>query len=268
MSTEDQALTAESTSSRAPGLGPIHYTITVGDIPVEVRHKEIKNLHIGVYPPNGRVRVSAPTRLDAEAVRLALVSRIPWIRRRRTEFLSQQRQTAREYVSGESHYFLGIRYRLEVVEESRRRPNAFGLAENVKINGDTLRLSVPSGSSRETRERTMTAWYRARLGALIPDLIRRWESQLGLAVNEVRIRKMKTKWGSCSIEARRIWLNLELVKKPSRCIEYILVHELIHLVERHHNDRFRALMDRYMPDWRARRDELNAAPLAHEEWQY
>jgi predicted metal-dependent hydrolase len=114
----------------------------------------------------------------------------------------------------------------------------------------------------------MTDWYRARLGALIPDLVERWEPVVGHRADEVRIRKMKTKWGSCNIDARRIWLNLELAKKPPRCIEYILVHELVHLAERHHNDRFRALMDRHLPDWRTRRDELNAAPLAHEQWGY
>jgi predicted metal-dependent hydrolase len=238
------------------------YTLTVADIPVEVRHKNIKNLHVGVYPPDGKVRVSAPTCLDAEAVRLALVTRIPWIRRRRAEFLAQERQTAREYVSGESHYYLGRRFRLTVEEIPR------GSAPQVTIHGDTLLVTVPPASSSDTREPIMTAWYRARLGDHIPDLVRRWETELGLAVNEVRIKKMKTKWGSCNIEARRIWLNLELAKKPQRCIEYIFVHELIHLVERHHNDRFRALMDRYLPDWRTRRDELNDAPLAHEKWDY
>jgi len=252
--------TENDTRRGAPG--DTRYTLTVADIPVDVRHKEIKNLHVGVYPPDGRVRVSAPTHLDADAVRLALVTRIPWIRRRRAEFLAQERQSAREYVSGESHYYLGRRYRLTVEE------GPLGRGPAVAIHGDTLRLTVPSGNSRETRERAMTAWYRDRLGALIPDLVRRWESELGLAVNEVRIKKMKTKWGSCNIEARRIWLNLELVKKPPRCIEYILVHELVHLAERRHNDRFRALMDRYLPDWRTRRDELNAAPLAHETWEY
>jgi predicted metal-dependent hydrolase len=249
------------------------YTLTVADIPVEVRHKEIKNLHVGVYPPDGRVRVSAPTRLGAEAVRLALVTRIPWIRRRRAEFFAQERQTAREYVSGESHYFLGKRYRLEVGEEARRQPTAPGAippggSAEVTISGETILLSVPPERSREHRERIMTDWYRARLGALIPDLVERWEPVVGHRADEVRIRKMKTKWGSCNIDARRIWLNLELAKKPPRCIEYILVHELIHLAERHHNDRFRALMDRHLPDWRTRRDELNAAPLAHEEWGY
>jgi predicted metal-dependent hydrolase len=168
---------------------------------------------------------------------------------------------------------LGKRYRLEVVEEARREPTAPGAippggSAMVIISGDTLLLSVPPESSREHRERIMTDWYRARLGALIPNLVERWEPVVGHRADEVRIRKMKTKWGSCNIDARRIWLNLELAKKPPRCIEYILVHELVHLAERHHNDRFRALMDRHLPDWRTRRDELNAAPLAHEQWGY
>lgn len=238
------------------------YTLTVADISVEVRRKDIKNLHVGVYPPDGRVRVSAPARLDAEAVRLALVTRIPWIRRRRAEFLAQDRQTAREYVSGESHYYLGRRYRLTVEEASP------GEVPGVAIHGDTLLLTIKPDSGRDVRARIITEWYRARIGALIPSLVERWEPVIGQRADEVRIRKMKTKWGSCNTEARRIWLNLELAKKPPRCIEYIFVHELVHLTERHHNARFRALMDRYLPDWRTRRDELNAAPLANEDWAY
>lgn len=241
---------------------PRHYTLIVADIPVDVRHKDIKNLHVGVYPPDGRVRVSAPTRLDAEAVRLALVSRIPWIRRRQTEFLAQERQTAREYVSGESHYLLGRRYRL-TVEEAPPQKGA-----GVAVHGDTLRLTVPPGTSRDARERVMTEWYRGRLRAMIPEMVNRWEAVTGCHATDVRVRRMKTKWGSCNADHARIWLNLELAKKSPRCIEYIFVHELVHLLERHHNRRFQMLMDRFMPDWRTRRDELNRAPLAHEEWGY
>ncbi len=241
-----------------------YYTLIISDIPVVVRHREIKNLHVGVYPPDGRVRVSAPLHLDADAVRLALVSRVSWIRRRREEFLSQERQTAREYISGESHYFMGKRYRLDVVmKESSYRSISVAVRGN-----DVIKLYVPANTDRATRERAMARWYRGQLKDLVPPLRERWEREIGVAADEVRIKKMKTKWGSCNIDARRIWLNLELVKKPYRCIEYILVHELVHLLERRHNDRFRSLINMHLPDWRLRREELNSAPLAHEKWDY
>lgn len=243
----------------------LHYTLTVADIPVEVRHKEIRNLHVGVYPPDGRVRVSAPMRLDADAIRVALVGRIPWIRRRRAGFIAQERQTAREYVSGESHYFLGRRYRLEVVEQPSRRADP-PARPPVSIHGDTLRLTVHPGAGRTTGERVMNSWYRTQLAALIPGLRKRWEPLLGVVAQEVRIRKMKTKWGSFNTDAGRIWLNLALITKSSRSIEYVFVHELVHLLERHHSDHFRAIMEHHLPDWRLRRDELNRAPLAHEAW--
>lgn len=242
------------------------YTLTVAGIEVEILVKAIKNLHVGVYPPDGRVRVSAPQRLDPEAIRLSLVSRIGWIRRRRAEFAAQERQTPREYISGESHYYLGRRYRLEVIDgagsdQPRRRGT-------VSIHGDTLRLTIGTDTDRSIRERIITDWYRAHLNSIVEDLRERWEPKIEVTAAAIRVKKMKTKWGSCNIEARRVWLNLELVKKPQRCIEYILVHELVHLLERHHNERFRRIMDRYLPDWRLRRDELNASPLAHEEWSY
>ncbi|HSH49851.1 MAG TPA: SprT family zinc-dependent metalloprotease [Halomonas sp.] len=235
--------------------------IEVSGISVEIRRKAIKNLHVGVYPPDGRVRVAAPRHLDDEAVRLAIVSRLGWIRRQQQGFVRQVRQSAREMVTGESHYFEGWRYRLDVVER-------LGNPRVRVINNGTLELRVPPGTDRAGRQQILDRWYRRQLKARITELLPHWEGVVGVKVAECRVKKMKTMWGSCTIQARRIWLNLELVKKSPRCLEYILVHEMVHLLERHHTDRFRGLMDQYMSDWRLRKAELNETPLAHEDWSY
>ncbi|MDX2206067.1 MAG: SprT family zinc-dependent metalloprotease [Gemmatimonadales bacterium] len=235
--------------------------IEVGGIAVEVVRKEIKHLHVGVYPPHGRVRVAAPLRLEDEAVRLAVVSRLAWIRRHQVGFEQQDRQSQREMVTGESHYFLGRRYLLDVTEGTRRP--SVSLVDNT-----TMWLQVRPGANREEREAVLQRWYRRQLREQLGGLVARWEPRVGRTVAALRIRRMKTRWGSCNADARRIWLNLELVKKPVVCLEYILVHEMVHLIERQHTDQFQRLMDQLMPTWRICRDELNRAPLAHEEWQY
>ncbi|MGC9456712.1 MAG: M48 family metallopeptidase [Halothiobacillaceae bacterium] len=235
--------------------------IEVSGIPVEIRRKAIKNLHVGVYPPDGKVRVAAPSHLDDDAVRLAIVSRLGWIRRQQQGFVRQARQSAREMVTGESHYFAGRRYRLSVVEQP-------GNPRVRVVNNTTLELQVRPGADRAARQQTLDGWYRRQLKARIPELLAAWEPVVGVTVSDCRIRRMKTRWGSCNIGAGRIWLNLELAKKSPRCLEYILVHEMVHLLERHHTERFRALMDQCLPDWRLRKDELNETPLAHEEWHY
>lgn len=237
------------------------YEIQVGGIPVEVVRKKIKHLHVGVYPPGGRVRVAAPTRLDDEAVRLAVISRLGWIRRKRKAFDEQDRQSQREMVTGESHYFQGRRYLLDVIEEAGR--------PSVRLTGQTtMELRVRPSSDRQAREMVLQKWYRRQLRDQIPPLVAKWEPEVGVTVAEVRIKRMRTLWGSCNATARRIWLNLELAKKPASCLEYILVHEMLHIVRRHHDEGFRERLDSLMPLWRHHRDELNRAPLAHEDWQY
>lgn len=237
------------------------YCLDIRGIPVEVVHKAIKNLHVGVYPPSGRVRVAAPQHLDDEAVRLALISRLGWIRRKQTEFEQQERQSQREFVTGESHYFQGQRYRLKVVEHDGRP--AIRL-----LNNTTMELRTRPGDNRDNRETVLYQWYRCQLRNQLPSLLTKWEPKVGVTVGDLRIRKMKTRWGSCNRDARRIWLNLELAKKSVSCLEYIMVHEMVHLRERTHNERFRTLMDQLLPQWRLHRDVLNQAPLAHETWQY
>lgn len=235
--------------------------ITVRGISVEIVRKDIKHLHLGVYPPTGRVRVASPSRLDDDAVRLAVISRLGWIRRQQAEFAQQDRQSQREFVTGESHYFWGRRYRIDIIEHNG--PPAVRLPNNT-----TMELRVRPGSDRDMREAVLHRWYRHQLRAEVPALVAKWQPRVGVIVNEVRIKKMKTRWGSCNASAGRVWLNLELVKKPPSCLAYILVHEMVHFLERHHNERFRALMDALMPQWCLYKDELNRAPLAHETWRY
>lgn len=232
----------------------------VSGITVDVVRKAIKNLHLGVYPPNGRVRVAAPVSMNDDAIRLAVVSRLSWIKRQRKNFLSQPRQSARKYVSGESHYYLGRCYRLSVSEGGRATKTGI-------VNGGKISMTIRPGASSEDRERAFLNWCRRELKSLAAPLIDKWAKKMALPTPQWGVKRMKTKWGSCNAEAGRIWLNLELIKKPVSCLEYIIVHELAHFQERHHDDRFIAVMDNLMPDWRLRRDELSAAPLGHDDWE-
>ena len=234
-------------------------TLSVRDLDIDVVRKRIKYIHLSVYPPEGRVRVSVPLHVDDEAVRLAVIGRLAWIRKKQAAFQAQERQSRRELVSGESHYYLGRRYRLEVVE--------LWAAQSVELRGNgMMRLSVRPGSTSGTRERVLQAWYRARLREALPALLETWIPVIGSSPSFWGIKRMKTRWGTCNPATKRIWLNLELAKKPPECLEYVLVHELTHLLESGHGERFKALMDGFLPNWRSVRTVLNAAPLAHESW--
>jgi predicted metal-dependent hydrolase len=235
--------------------------IKISGMQVEVVRKDIKNLHLGVYPPDGNLRVAAPLRLADEAIRLAVISRLGWIKRRKAGFEQQERQSERQMVTGEAHYVQGRRYRLDVVEGSG--PPSIRIRNNTR-----LELRVPPGTPLYTRQAVLSRWYRDIVREQIPALISKWEPIIGVRVTDWGIKRMKTKWGTCNLTARRIWLNLELAKKRTACLEYILVHEMVHLLERHHNARFSTYMNRFMPVWRIRRDELNRAPLSHEDWSY
>lgn len=223
--------------------------------------KPIKNLHLSVHPPEGRVRVSAPQRIDDEAVRLAVVSRLHWIRRHQRAFAEQPRQSRREMVSGESHYFLGRRYRLRITEHN-------GPSRIIRNGNSELKMLVRPGTCREKREQILNDWYRWHMKEVTPDLIIKWQPVVGVQVSDWGIKKMKTRWGSCNTQDHRVWLNLELAKKPPKCLEYVLVHEMVHLLERHHNERFKSLMDQFMPQWRLHSEELDLEPLSHEDWSY
>ena len=237
------------------------HQIIVNDLVVDVVRKNIKHLHLAVYPPSGRVRVAAPLRVNDEAVRLFTISRLAWIKRQQAKFEGQERQSAREYVSGESHYYQGNRYLLNVMYHE-------GSPAVIIRNNKTMDLYVLTGSDTAARERILITWYRRRLKEEIAPLIAKWEAIIGVQVEQWGVKQMKTRWGTCNIEAQRIWLNLELIKKPVHCLEYIIVHEMIHLLERHHNERFIGYMNRYMPLWQFYREELNREPLGHETWEY
>lgn len=234
--------------------------IEVGSVALQLNRKPIKNLHISVLPPDGRVRVSAPQSMTDAAVRMALISRIPWIKQQQRDFALQLRQSAREMISGECHYLWGRRYRLNVVERAGKH--------EIKRGGGRLHLSVNAGTTTERRTLVLWAYYRELLKAKIAELLPIWEHKIGVTATGWGVKKMKTKWGSCNTRAKRIWVNLELAKKPPECLEYVLVHELVHLLERTHNELFKAHMDRLLPDWRERRDLLNQMPLAPNNWVY
>ena len=235
--------------------------IVVNGLAVQIVRKAIKNLHLGVYPPNGRVRVAVPLRVSDSAVRRAVIGKLGWIKHQRARFDAQPRESAREMVSGESHYFLGRRYRLRVIYGDG--------TPAVLLRGHTrMEIHVRPGAPAERRERLLNQWYRGQLRKLVPPLLEQWQPVLGVTAAEWGVKKMKTKWGACNPQVRRIWLNLELAKKPPQCLEYVIGHELVHLVERQHNEHFVALMDQHLPQWRRCRQELNAAPLSHATWSY
>lgn len=233
--------------------------ITVSNITIDVVRKDIKNLHLAVYPPTGRVRIATPLNVDDEAVRLFAISKLSWIKKHRQSFAGQQRETKREYISGESHYVEGHRYLLNVIYHTA--------TPKVEIrNKKYIDLYVRLNSTVEQRERVMTKWYRQRLKERLPALIEKWQSVIGVQVNKWEVKQMKTRWGTCKREAKRIWLNLELAKKPVHCLEYIIVHELVHLLERHHTDRFIALMGKFMQQWRFHQKTLNQQILSYDDW--
>ncbi|MEG2917839.1 MAG: SprT family zinc-dependent metalloprotease [Clostridium sp.] len=234
----------------------------VNGMEVEVTKKDIKNIHLGVYPPDGRVRVAAPKNTTDENVRLLIVSKLRWIKKQKEKFASQERQSKREYVSGESYYLWGERFNLRIIE----RDNHYS---KVQIeNRKYINLYVKHGTDTEKREEIITEWYRKQIKEQIPKLISKWEPILGVDVKEWGVKKMSTKWGTCNSVAGRIWLNLHLAKRPHKCLEYVVVHEMTHLLERTHSDRFKELMDINYPNWRTVRDELNKFILEAYEKQF
>ena len=234
--------------------------ITIGDISVDVVFKDIKNVHLSVHPPTGRIRIAAPERTSLDTLRIYAISKLNWIRKAQAKIQAQERETQREYIERESHYLWGSRYLLRV-EEVEAPPS-------VTLLHDEIVLSVRPNSSRTKREEIISAWYREELRNVVTPLIPTWEKELGVKVNQLFIQRMKTRWGSCNHNKGNIRLNTELAKKPRICLEYILVHELVHLLEPSHNERFTGLMDQFMPQWRHYRNELNQAPLGFVAWEY
>lgn len=230
------------------------HQITIGELVIDVARKDIKNLHLAVYPPDRRVRIATPLNLDDEVVRLFAISKLAWIKKHQANFVTQERQSKREFVSGESHYFEGKRYLLNVIY-TQGNPK-------VEVRNNTcIDLYVEPGGDEAQRQQVMMPWYRQHLKQEIPLLIAKWQKHMGVKVEDWGVKLMKTKWGSCNTQAKRIWLNLELAKKDKHCLEYVVVHEMVHLLERHHGDRFVALMNKFMPNWKFYQDALNRSPL-------
>lgn len=234
--------------------------IQLGDIAVEVMQKDIKNIHLSVYPPEGKVRISAPLRMEIDTIRVYAISKLAWIKQQQKKLQQQQRETPREYLNRESHYVWGKRYLLKLVEKNA--------APDVELKHNQLCVYVRPGSSVEKRQEILDAWYREQLKEAVSALIAKWQPLIGVQVEKFFVQKMKTKWGSCSPGSKNIRLNTDLAKKPPECLEYVLVHEMTHLLEPSHNARFIMLMDQFMPKWRFYRDELNQLPLKHENWNY
>ncbi|MBX9866494.1 MAG: M48 family metallopeptidase [Burkholderiales bacterium] len=226
------------------------HQIIIGDLIIDVVRKDIKNLHLAVYPPDGRVRIAAPLNLDDDALRLFALAKLTWIKHKQRSFINQERQSPRELVERESHYFKGSRYLLRIIEHNA--------APRIEIKRKPyIDFYVRPNTTTEQRQRLLNEWYRKHLKNDIPKLIDKWEQRIGVKVSDYGIKLMKTKWGTCNTIAKRIWINLELAKKPLRCLEYIIVHEMVHLLERRHNEQFKQLMDKFMPRWRTYKEELN-----------
>ncbi|TBY18814.1 M48 family metallopeptidase [Rhizobium leguminosarum] len=229
---------------------------TIGSLTVEVRWKSIKNLHVGVYPPDGRVRVAAPMAVSLDAIKLAVLTRMTWVRRQQAKFAAQERQSVRRYQSGETHFLWGRSLRLEVVEWDKA---IYRVSEQ---RGDRLSFQIPRESSFEQRAAWMANWRRSQLRKLAAPKVTLWSDILGVTPEKWGIRDMRTKWGSCNSRKSIIWLNSELSKKPTPSLDYVILHELAHLISSKHDDRFLAVLNEHMPRWRSIRAELNALPLA------
>ncbi|MFB1478787.1 M48 family metallopeptidase [Corallococcus sp. RDP092CA] len=234
--------------------------LLIGGVHVEVVKRNIKNVHLTVHPPEGRVRIAAPQRMQKDAIRLFAISKLPWIRRQQDAMRAQEREPSREYLDRESHYVWGRRYLLRITE--REAPAAVELGHREMV------LYVRPGADEARRQDVLALWYRDQLRLAVAPLMKKWASALCVRVERLFVQQMTTKWGSCNPTAATIRLNTELAKKPPECMEYVLVHELVHLIEPTHGDRFRSIMDQHLPQWPHLRDELNRAPLAHVDWNY
>lgn len=235
-------------------------TIRLGEVAIRVTRKAIKNVHLSVHPPTGRVTISAPTRLSYDVIRAFAITRLGWIRDQQRKLRAQERETRRDFVERESHYFWGRRYLLHVVEVDA--------APGVEVRGSRLTLRVRPGTPKARRRELFEEWYRLQLRERVVPLADKWEKRLGVKIAGIHVQRMRTKWGSCNAARRTIRLNTDMARKPRECLEYILVHELLHFRNRRHDERFVELMDTHLPNWRHVRQLLNSMPLAHEDWDY
>jgi predicted metal-dependent hydrolase len=234
--------------------------IDLGDMRIEVLRKDIRNLHLSVLPPHGRVRVAAPRQMNLDTIRVFVISKLDWIRRQQRKMDAQEREAPREYLDRESHYVWGRRYLLKRIEENA--------TPSIELRHSRLVLQLRPGTDEARSREILEAWYREQIRAALPDLIAKWEAVIRVKVGRVFVQRMKTRWGSCNPATGSIRLNTDLARKPRECLEYILVHEMAHLIEPTHNARFVALMDVLLPAWQNLRKSLNDLPVRHEEWAY
>jgi predicted metal-dependent hydrolase len=234
--------------------------IQLGDIPVDVIRKDIKNVHLSVHPPTGRVRIAAPERMSIDTVRVFAIAKVPWIRKQQHKLREQERETPREYIDRESHYVWGKRYLLKVVEADQ--------PPTVELNHGRMILRVRPGTIKAKRRAIVEEWHREQVRKAVTPLIEKWQQLMGIRVKRFFVQRMKTKWGSCNDRGGSIRLNTDLARKPIECLEYIVVHEMVHLLERTHNERFMVLIGQFMPKWQFYRDVLNRLPVRHESWDY
>lgn len=234
--------------------------VDLGGVRVEVVRKDIKHVHLSVLPPEGKVRIAAPRHLSLDTIRVFAISKLAWIRSEQRKMQAQEREAPREYLDRESHYVWGRRYLLRRVEMESRPV--------VEVRHNRLVLQVRPGADEARCRSVLDSWYREQLRAALPALVVKWEPVMGVKVGRIFVQQMKTRWGSCNPESRAIRLNTDLAKKPAECLEYILVHEMAHIIEPSHNDRFTSLMNLLLPRWRDYRRVLNQLPVRHEEWGY
>lgn len=224
--------------------------IKIQGIPITVEKKKIKNLYLKVVPPDGKVIISAPKRMSQKVIEDFAVSKINWIQEKRKKYEKQPKEIELQYISGENIYLWGNSYLLEL-----RYSN---VCSKVLLLEERIVIQVPMNSTPEQKERCLNEWYRVQLKERIPLLIAKWENVIGVQVQDWGVKNMKTRWGTCNTSAKRIWLNLQLAKKKPECLEYVVVHEMTHLLERNHNQRFYGFMDKFLPEWRNIKDELNS----------
>lgn len=235
-------------------------TIHIGDIPITVTLKDVRNVHLSVHPPDGRVTLVAPRSTRLDVARAYGISKLTWIRAQQRKLCHQARETPRQFIQRESHYLWGRRYLLTVVHQEAK--------PCVTLDHKRITLSIRPGSDASKRAEVFHGWHKSLLHGIVPALIQKWESKLGVQVTKYFLQRMKTQWGSCNPQAKHIRLNTELVKKPKDLLEYVIVHEMAHLIEPNHSDRFVAILDQHYPNWREARAELNELPLAAESWQH
>ncbi len=234
--------------------------LVLGNIDVEVILKDIKNVHLSVHPPNGRVRIAAPSRMKLDNIRLYAISKLAWIKTQQKQLREQQRETPREYLERESHYVWGKRYLLKVIEHDA--------PPTIELKHRNLIIRVRPETTQTKREQLIDDWYREQVRTAAALLIEKWQPILKVKSCGFYVQRMKTRWGSCNTEARTIRINTELGKKAPECLVYIVVHELVHLIERTHNEQFRFLLESHLPRWKEIRSLLNRSPLSHVDWEY